>query len=96
VKPRHIILSTALMVAIVSSAAALTLMRSGNATLSASDSKLVATSPQIAALGRIEPIAEDRDIAAVITGKIKAVNVALPRHPRPEPALLRAPPGAPR
>jgi HlyD family secretion protein len=76
VKPRHIILSTALMVAIVSSAAALTLMRSGNATLSASDSKLpLATSPQIAALGRIEPIAEDRDIAAVITGKIKAVNV---------------------
>jgi HlyD family secretion protein len=75
-KPRHIVFSTALIIGIASSAAAVSLMRSGNATLSASESKLIpATSRRIAALGRIEPMAEDRDIAAVITGKIKAVNV---------------------
>jgi HlyD family secretion protein len=75
-KPHHAFFSIALIIGIASSAAAVTLMRSGNSTLSTSEAKLaLAASRRVAALGRIEPIAEDRDIAAVITGKIKAVSV---------------------
>jgi HlyD family secretion protein len=66
----------ALLIGIAGTAASMTLIRAPDVSAIALEAPPTSVAPRtISALGRIESSSEERDIAAVITGKIKAVYV---------------------
>ena len=69
-------IALALLIGIAGAAASMTLIRAPDVSAIASEAPPTSVAPRtISALGRIESTSEERDIAAVITGKIKAVYV---------------------